>query len=45
MPASMPTVDIDFLGRNTDNSIENLTKLMHLIISIKCLYSAYFSNI
>jgi len=36
MPASRPTVDIDFLGRNTNNSIENLTKLMQGIISIEC---------
>lgn len=36
IPASRPTVDIDFLGQNTDNSIENLTKLMREIISIEC---------
>jgi len=36
MPASRPTVDIDFLGRNTDNSIDNLTKLMRGIITIEC---------
>ncbi len=36
MPASRPTVDIDFLGQNTDNSIENLTKLMRGIITIEC---------
>ena len=36
MPASRPTVDIDFLGRNTDNSEENLNMLIKEILAIKC---------
>ncbi len=36
MPASRPTLDIDFLCRNTDNSEENLNSLIKEILSIEC---------